>query len=169
MVNPQYFVENQGVGNPHDQIDAIKSAEIILGHVTEGVRLAKKHKLPKLITRFIQTHHGNTRVEYFYKTYLQNNPGITVDERLFTYPGPKPATKEEAILMLADTVEAASRALKNPSGQEIDQLVEKLVNRKVEGGQLDESSLTFGDLAKCKEVFKQLLRSVHHVRIEYPE
>ena len=169
MENPEYFIENQGHTNPHDEINAIESARIILKHVEDGAKLAKKNKLPKGIIRFIKCHHGTTRVEYFYKTYLQNNPGITIDANDFTYPGPKPVSKEEGIMLLADTLEAASRSLKDPNESDIEELVEKLVNAKINNGQLDDCALTFGDVAKCKEVFKKQLKSVLHVRVEYPE
>ncbi len=169
MEKPHFFIENQGHGNPHDNIDAIESAKIIIGHVEEGVKLAKKNKLPKLLIRFITTHHGTTRTDYFYKTYLQNNPGISIDEEEFTYPGPTPISKEEGIMMLADTIEAAARALKNPDENDISELVEKLVAYKIDAGQLDKCALTYGEVAKCKKVFKKTLKSVHHVRIEYPD
>lgn len=169
MVNPQYFIENQGHSNPHDEIDAIESARIIINHVEDGVKLAKKNKLPKGLIKFIKSHHGTTRADYFYKTYLQNNPGLTVHAEDFTYPGPKPISKEEGIMMLADSIEAASRSMKEPSVEDIDNLVEKLANAKIKNGQLDECALTFGDVAKCKKVFKKQLKSVLHVRIEYPE
>ena len=169
MAQPDYFIENQGNSNPHDEKTAIESAKIIINHVTKGIELAKKNKLPKSIVRFIQTHHGTTRVDYFYKTYLQNNPGVAIDEKDFTYPGPKPVTKEEGIMMLADTLEAASRSLKDPNETDIDELVEKLVSAKIRSGQLDKCQLTYGEVAKCKAVFKKRLKSVLHVRIEYPE
>ena len=169
MENPEYFIENQGSINPHEQLSAIESARIIIRHVTQGAIMAKKHKLPKSIIRFINTHHSKTRVDYFYKTYLQNNPGVTIDEQDFTYPGPKPVSKEEGIMMLADTIEAASRSLKDPSVEDINNLVEKLVASKVKTGQLSECALTYGDVEKCKEIFKKQTQSVLHVRIEYPE
>ncbi len=167
--NPEFFVENQTGSSPHSQMDHKESARIIIEHVRAGEKMAKKAHLPQMITRFISTHHGTTKVEYFYKTYLQENPGITVDESDFTYPGPKPRSKEEAILMLADSVEATSRTLKDPTGQEIDELVDKILQKKIDQKQLVESKLTFSDLEKCKEVFKKMLRSIHHVRIEYPK
>ena len=169
MENPQYFIENQSNNNLHDEISAKESAKIIIGHITKGEKLARKNKLPKSIIRFITTHHGTSKVEYFYKTFLQNNPGITINAADFTYPGPKPVSKEEGILMMADTLEAASRSLKEPTDKEIDQLVEKLVAAKIANGQLDECELTYGDVAKCKAVFKKNLKSMLHVRIEYPE
>ncbi len=169
MDNPQFFIENQGHSNPHDAIGPIESARIIISHVTDGVTLARKNKLPKVLIRFIKSHHGTTRTDYFYKTYLQNNPGVTVNEKDFTYPGPKPVSKEEGIMMLADSIEAASRSLKDPNEEDIEGLVEKLTAAKIKSGQLDDCALTFGDVAKCKEVFKKRLKSVLHVRIEYPD
>jgi putative nucleotidyltransferase with HDIG domain len=167
--NPEFFVENQTGSSPHSQMDHRESARIIIDHVRTGEKMAKKAHLPQMIARFISTHHGTTKVEYFYKTYLQENPGLAVDESDFAYPGPKPRSKEEAILMLADSLEATSRTLKDPTGQEIDELVEKILQKKIDQKQLAESKLTFSDLEKCKEVFKKMLRSIHHVRIEYPK
>ena len=169
MNRPEFFVENQGGSNPHHNIEPIESAKIIIGHVTEGVEMAKKAHLPKVLIRFIETHHGTTRADFFFKKQLQQNPGEDVDESLFTYSGPKPTSKEEAIMMLADTIEAASRSLKSPTGEDIDELVEKLTAAKVKAGQLNESALTLGELSRCKAVFKKMLNSIHHVRIEYPE
>lgn len=169
MLHPEFFIENQSSNSPHKDRNHLESARIIIEHVTEGERLAKKYGLPQVITNFILTHHGTTRVEYFYKTYLQENPGEEVDAKKFTYPGPKPRTKEEAILMLADSVEATSRTLKEPTGVDIDNLVDKIVGGKIEQGQLNKSKLTFGDVDTCKKIFKKMLRSIHHVRLEYPE
>lgn len=169
MEKPHYFIENQSNNNPHAELNAKESAKIIIGHIAAGEKLAKKNKLPKRIIRFISTHHGTTKVDYFYKTFLQNNPGVAIDATDFSYPGPKPISKEEGILMIADTIEAASRSLKEPNEKDIDELVEKLVRGKIDNGQLDECQLTFGDLAKCKAVFKKNLKSILHVRIEYPE
>jgi cyclic-di-AMP phosphodiesterase PgpH len=169
MLNPEFFVENQSGSSPHENLTHLESATIIIAHVTEGVRLAKKYRLPKVITRFITTHHGTTKVEYFYKTYLQENPGKEVDPADFTYPGPKPQTKSETVVMLADSIEATARTLKNPTGKDIDDLVDKIIAGKIEKGQLSESKFTFSDLEKCRHVFKKMLRSIHHVRLEYPE
>ncbi len=169
MLNPEYFVENQSGASPHSDISHLESAAIIISHVTEGERLAKKHRLPKVITRFITTHHGTTKVEYFYKTYLQENPGVEVDPSKFTYPGPKPQTKCETIVMLADSVEATARTLKDPTGKDIDELVDKIINGKIEKGQLSKSNFTFSDLETCRTIFKKMLRSIHHIRLEYPE
>lgn len=169
MKNPEYFVENQSGSSPHDGVNRLESARIIIEHVPEGEKMAKKYGLPSVITRFITTHHGTTKVEYFYKNYIHENPDLEVDKALFTYPGPLPNSKEEAVLMLADSVEATSRSLKDPTGEDIDKLVDKIFKGKVELGQLNESKLTFGDMEKCRTVFCKMLRSIYHIRMEYPE
>lgn len=169
MEHPQFFVENQGTHNPHKGLDPIDSAQIIIGHIKDGVEMARKANLPNVIIRFIETHHGTTRADFFYKKYLQQHAGEDVDESRFTYAGPKPSTKEEAIMMIADTIEAASRTLKSPTKEDIEELVEKLTESKVKSSQLNESSLTLGELAQVKSVFKKMLNSIHHVRVEYPE
>ncbi len=169
LKNPEYFVENQGAYNPHEDIDCKESAQIIIDHVPTGIKLAKKQHLPKLIIDFIRTHHGTTRVEYFYRNYKKENPDIQVDPAAFTYPGPKPQTREQAVLMIADSLEASSRSLKNPDGQAIDKLVDSIIDGKIEREQFAESDLTFRDIKTCREEFKKLLRSMYHVRIEYPE
>ncbi|MFQ5447867.1 MAG: HDIG domain-containing metalloprotein, partial [Saprospiraceae bacterium] len=167
--NPEYFVENQTNTSPHDQLDCLQSAGIIIRHVTDGVTLAKKHRLPKPLIDFILTHHGTTRVEFFYRTYKSENPGHELEEANFTYPGPKPRTTEEGILMLADSIEATSKSLKNPTGQDIDQLVDGTIAAKIEQKQLEDCKLTFKDVEQCRAIFKKMLRSIYHVRIEYPE
>lgn len=169
MKQPNYYIENQNHGNPHDDIDDLKSAQIIIEHVTEGVKMAKKHRLPSVLIDFILTHHGTTRVEYFYRNYQKAHPDEEVDEAQFRYPGPKPSTREQAILMLADSLEAACKSLKSPTGQDIDGLVGKIVTSKIKAGQFDASPFSFQDLDEVVRVFKKLLRSIHHVRIEYPE
>ncbi len=169
MKNAEFFVENQTGSSPHDGLDRLESAKIIIGHVAEGEKMAKKNGLPSVISSFISTHHGTTKVEYFYKNYVLENPGVEVDKNLFRYPGPLPKSKEEALLMLADSVEATSRSLKDPTGEDIDKLVDKIFKGKLELGQLNDSKLTFGDLEKCREVFCKMLRSIYHVRMEYPE
>jgi len=170
MNNPSYFIENAKAGeNKHDELnDNLESAKIIIKHVTEGYEMAKKASLPKVVADFITTHHGTTRVEYFYKKASADGQS-EVSEEAFTYPGPKPTTKEQTIMMLADSIEAASKSLKSPTGQDIDKLVESIVNHKITHNQLSESSLSFDELEKCKSVFKSLLRSIYHVRVEYPE
>ncbi len=170
LANPQYFIENNPNNNLHAALNNnVESAKIIIGHVTNGLEKAKKGKLPKEIVDFILTHHGTTRVEYFYRNEKNANPDKIIDETIFTYPGPKPRTKEEAILMLADTVEAACKSLKNPSAEELDAFIDKICDAKRDHGQLDNSNLTFSEFKTCKTVMKKLLQSVYHVRIEYPE
>jgi hypothetical protein len=168
-INPGYFIENQGEKNLHEDKSDLESARIVIGHVFEGIQMAKRSGLPGIIIDFIRTHHGTTRAEYFYRNYVNAHPDETVDESLFRYPGPRPRSKEETILMLADSLEAASRSLKNPSAQELSDLIDKIVAGKVNLRQLEDSQLSFRELEECKGVFRQLLRSIHHVRIEYPK
>lgn len=169
MIEPQFFIENQNAQSPHDQLNNFESAKKIIDHVTEGEKMGKKAKLPQLIIDFIMTHHGTTRVEYFYRKQKNDFPQKSFDESLFKYPGPKPKTKEQTILMLADSLEAACKSLVNPTGKDVDEMVNKIINHKLELGQLDDSELNFDELEKCKTVFSNMLRSIHHVRIEYPE
>lgn len=167
-VQPEFFIENQSGKSPHGDISHKESAEIIISHVAEGVKMAKKARLPSILIDFIKSHHGTTRVEYFYRNYLKEHPDEAVDEAAFRYPGPKPVSKEEAILMLADSVEAACKSLKEPTEDTLNELIDKIIAGKIAMGQLDEAGLSFGELSICKKVFKQLLKSVHHVRIAYP-
>ncbi len=168
-LQPLSYIENQNGQNPHDKMTAKESAKVIIDHVTEGILLAKKYRLPKVLVDFIATHHGTTRVEYFYRTFLKNNPDKEINLADFCYPGPKPQTKEQTILMLADSIEAASKSLKDPTVEEISDLVDKLIAFKITHEQLTESALSFEELEECRGVFKQLLKSILHVRIEYPE
>lgn len=169
MHKPEYFIENQAGSNPHDQIPYRESAHVIIEHVTRGVEMAKQYRLPKILIDFIWTHHGTTLVEYFYRKEQDAHPGEVVNEAEFCYPGPKPRSKEESILMLADSLEAAAKAsLKSPAPGDIQNLVERIIAGKVAKKQLEDSALTFNDLEKCKTVFLQILRSVYHARIEYP-
>ncbi len=167
--NPSVFIENQKGMNPHDHMTNFESARAIIDHVTEGAKMAKKAGLPKAIIDLIQTHHGTTRVEYFYRNQKNQFPDQEFDESLFAYAGPKPSTKEQTILMIADSLEAASKSLQNPTGQDIDQLVDKIVDYKITNGQLSDSALTFSELQDCLSVFKAMLRNINHVRVEYPE
>ncbi len=168
MHQPHYYIENQNDINPHDQLSDLESAKIIIQHVTEGVRLAKKYRLPNVLVDFIWTHHGTTRVEFFYRMYQKKYPDRPVDPALFTYPGPKPSTKEQAIMMIADSLEAASKSLKAPTEEDINNLVEKIIQGKIANGQLEHTNLSFRELEKVKVVFKKLLKSMNHVRIVYP-
>ncbi len=166
---PTYFIENQTGHNPHDKTSDLESAKIIIEHVSEGVAMAQKNRLPELLINFIRTHHGTTRVEYFYRNHINKNPGGEVDEHAFRYPGPRPRSKEETILMLADSIEAAAKSLKNPKEKDIQNLVDKIISGKITHGQLEDSEMTFEELEASKKEFKKLLKSIYHVRIEYPE
>ncbi len=169
MQHPEYFIENQSSGaNPHDDLNFEESARIIISHVSEGIVLAKQHKLPDIIIDFIRTHHGSSRVEYFYQSFLKNFPNEAIDESLFTYPGPLPYSKETAIVMMADTVEAAARSLKNPTADMLDELVEKLIGFKIEQQQFINCNITFKEINSIKKVMKKMLHSIYHARVEYP-
>ena len=170
MENPIYFIENQNTEvNPHDELDYEESAKIIIDHVPKGVEMAKKHNLPDLIIDFIRTHHGTSRVEYFYQSHLKNFPDKQVDEDTFSYPGPLPYSKETAIVMLADSVEAASKSLKNPTYQQIDDLVDKIFQSRIDEKQFDNCAITFKDISTVQKIFKKMLKSIYHVRVAYPE
>lgn len=166
--NPQFFIENQNQGfNPHDKLSYEESARVIIRHVQKGVELARKKNLPEIIVDFIRTHHGNTRVDFFYQSFLKNFPEKLVDENIFKYPGPIPFSKETGVLMLADSVEAASRALKEPNFKSINDLVDRLVNYKLDQGQLKNSNITLKEIETVKSIFKKMLMSIYHVRIDY--
>ena len=169
MDNPMYFIENQAGINPHDDLTNEESAKIIVGHVIRGIEKAKKHKLPEQIIDFIRTHHGTRRVEYFYTLYKNETPEDEIDESDFTYPGPIPFSKETAVVMMADAVEAASRSLKEHNIQNIDVLVEKLINGQMGSGQFANADITMKDISRVKKIFKKKLMTIFHVRIEYPE
>ncbi|MCH2022920.1 MAG: HDIG domain-containing protein [Saprospiraceae bacterium] len=169
LVNPKYFIENQEQDSPHENLTNIESAKMIISHVSEGYKMAKKYRLPSVLTDFITTHHGTTRVEYFYRTYQQNNPDMDIDPLDFTYPGPRPKTKEQAVMMIADSLEAASKSLKSPSEEDINTLVENIIDGKIALGQLNDSNLTFRELETIKVVLKKLLKSINHIRIDYPD
>ncbi len=167
---PNLFIENQRKDeNPYADLDYFKSAERIIKHVTIGEKIAIKNGLPKILQRFIVTHHGTTRVEYFYRKQVNEFPDKEFDETLFRYPGPKPKTKEESIMMIADSIEAAAKSLNKPTNEDINNLVESISKYKIDEGQLEESELTFEELAIIKEVFKTMLKNIHHIRIEYPK
>ncbi|MBR2319066.1 MAG: HDIG domain-containing protein [Bacteroidaceae bacterium] len=169
MNNPIYFTENQSGGiNPHDALSPEESAKIIIKHVTDGLAIAEHEHLPKKITEFITTHHGTSKAGYFYITYKNVHPDEEIDESLFTYPGTKPATMEQAILMLADCVEAASHSIKEYTEENIDALVEKIVNSKLQDGELSLSPITLNDVETIKAIFKKRLKAIYHTRISYP-
>lgn len=169
MLNPMYFTENQSTGvNPHDELTPKDSSQIIINHIINGVELAKRNHIPDRIIDFIRTHHGTSLVYYFYKKEEEISGG-DVDESLFQYPGPIPFSKETAILMMCDAVEAASKSIKEPSGKAFDNLVEKIVNKQMEDGQFMNADITFKELQTIKKVLKKKLKNIYHLRIEYPE
>jgi cyclic-di-AMP phosphodiesterase PgpH len=168
--NAEYFVENQAEGfSPHDHLDPLKSAEIITGHVKKGVDLARKFNLPSQIVDFIQTHHGTGLAYFFYKKFLDKNPNRTDMEKSFTYTGPKPFSKETAIVMMADAVEASSRSLANYSEENIGELVERIIYIQEQDGQYSDTPLTFKDITDIKSVLIKRLLNIYHARIAYPD
>ncbi|MCX6312293.1 MAG: HDIG domain-containing protein [Bacteroidetes bacterium] len=169
-VMPVYFIENQATGiNPHDELTFEESASIIISHVIRGIEKAKEAKLPDQIVDFIRTHHGTTNTAYFLTLYKQNNPEKLVDDELFRYPGPVPYSKETAVLMMADAVEASSRSLQKYDSESIDGLVEYMIDHQVEQHQFDNADITLKDITAIKKIFKKKLRSIYHVRVEYPK
>ena len=168
LENPLYFIENQSSGfNPHDKLPYEESAQIIIRHVSKGVEMAEKANLPEVVIDFIRTHHGDTRVDYFYQSFLKNYPEKLINEKIFRYPGPIPFSKEAGVLMLADSVEAASRSLKEPDEKSISDLVDKIVKYKLDQDQLKDSAITLKDIETIKTIFKKMLMSIYHVRINY--
>ena len=168
MTNPVFFTENQAGVNPHDQLSDLESAQIIISHVTEGLKLAEKFNLPGIIKDFISTHHGTGLTKYFYINYCNEHPDEQVDKEMFQYPGPNPFTREQAILMMADTVEAASRSLKEYTEESISTLTNKLIDSQVAGDFFRECPITFRDIALAKSVLIERLKSIYHTRISYP-
>ena len=169
MLNAAFFTENQNGVNPHDGLSEEKSAQIIINHVTEGVRLAEKYHLPPVIRDFITTHHGRGMTKYFYIQYANKHEGEEIDKSMFTYPGPNPFTREQAILMMCDSVEAASRSLKEYTEESISALVNKIIDSQLADGCFKECPLTFRDIADAKRVLIDSLKTVYHTRISYPE
>ncbi|NLK16306.1 MAG: HDIG domain-containing protein [Bacteroidales bacterium] len=170
MHMPQYFIENQLSGyNPHSQLSFEESAKIIISHVEKGVEIAKKYNLPKPIIDFIKTHHGDGIVQYFYRSQLNLKPDEKTDVKKFQYQGPTPSSKEMAVVMLADSVEAASRSLKVVTEESLNELIEKTVNGIINAKQLRHADITFNDITLAKEIFKSKLFNIYHARIEYPE
>ena len=170
MENPVFFTENQSRGvNPHKNLSYEQSAQVIISHVTDGLKLAEKNNLPKVIKDFISTHHGRGKTKYFYISWKNEHPDEEPNEELFTYPGPNPFTRETAILMMADAVEAASRSLPEYTEDSINNLVDKIIDSQVEEGYFKECPITFKDIATVKSVFKEKLKTIYHTRISYPE
>ena len=169
MLNPAFFTENQTGVNPHDELTEERSAQIIISHVTEGVKLADKYHLPKVIRDFISTHHGRSQVKYFYIQWKNKHQGEEPDAKLFTYPGPNPFTREQAILMMCDAVEASSRSLKEFTEESIKELVNRIIDGQVQAGYFRECPITFRDIADAKRVLVESLKTIYHTRIAYPE
>jgi hypothetical protein len=168
LSNPIYFTENQSGIDPHESLTDIESAQIIISHVTEGLKMADKYNLPAVIRNFIATHHGQGKAKFFYIRYHNEHPDEPVDDLLFTYPGPNPFTREQAILMMADTVEAASRSLSDYTEQSIRNLVERLIDTQLAEGYFRECPITFRDIQYAKTVLIDKLKTIYHTRVSYP-
>ena len=169
IINPIYYTENQSGVNPHESMTYIDSAQMIISHVTEGMKLADKYNLPDIIREFISTHHGQGKAKYFYVQQKNAHPDDPVDDLLFTYPGPNPFTKEQAILMMADSVEAASRSLPDYTEKSIRDLVNRLIDGQVAEGYFKECPITFRDIEYAKTVLIEKLKTIYHTRVSYPE
>ena len=168
-VNPLYFTENQNSGfNPHNELDYVESAEIITSHITAGLELARRYHIPAEVQDFIRTHHGTTYTGYFYAKELERHPDGSFDTARFRYPGPRPYSRETAVVMIVDTVEAALRSLKNHTKENTDEMIDRLIDSKVSAGQLDNCPLTYGDIARIRKFLKEKMMSIYHVRVEYP-
>ena len=169
MLNPAFFTENQAGINPHDKLNDLESARIIISHVTEGLKLAEKYNLPREIKEFITTHHGTGLAKYFYIHYKNEHPDEEVNEDQFRYPGPNPFTREQAILMMSDTVEAASRSLQEYTEESISNLVNQLIDGQVADGKFTDCPITFRDITAAKSVLIERLKAMYHTRIQYPQ
>ena len=170
MLNPMYFIENQSTGvNPHNDLSPRDSSTIITNHVIKGVELAKKHNLPDRIIDFIRTHHGTSSTYYFYKKEQDLNPDTKIDIEKFQYKGPIPFSKETAILMMCDAAEAASKSIKNPTAQLINDLIDKIIDKQMSDNQFLNSDITFREIKVIKKVIKKKLMNIYHLRVEYPE
>ena len=166
---PVFFTENQNGVNPHDNLSYVKSAQIIINHVKKGLELAERYKLPEAIREFIASHHGTSKAKYFYIKYKNENPLLQIDEKFFTYPGPNPSTIEQAILMMCDAVEAASRSLPEYTEESIGSLIDRIIDNQVSEGYFSQCPITFQDISTAKQVLKQKLMTIYHTRISYPE
>ena len=170
MINPQYFIENQvGASNPLLEMNYVQAAQAIIRHVPDGVILAKKHGLPDQIIGFITTHHGRTKTKFFYNSFVNDNPGVTPDEEKFTYPGPLPYSKETAILMMSDAVEARSRTLGEYTEESISKMVDSMIDSQIADGQFKDAPISFKDVETVKKVLTEKIKNIYHSRIAYPE
>ena len=169
IANPQYFTENQSsTTSPHEELSYLESAEIIIGHINDGIELAKKYKLPDIVIDFIRTHHGTSRVEYFYRKYKEDHPDTDQFDQ-FHYPGPKPFSKETAIVMMSDAVEASTRSIPDKTEQNLTEMIDKVIGHQLSTGQYDNAEITMKEINTIREAFKRFIRGVYHVRISYPE
>ena len=169
IANPQYFTENQSsTASPHEELSYLESAEIIIGHINDGIELAKKYKLPDIVIDFIRTHHGTSRVEYFYRKYKEDHPDTDQFDQ-FHYPGPKPFSKETAIVMMSDAVEASTRSIPDKTEQNLSEMIDKVIGHQLSTGQYDNAEITMKEINTIREAFKRFIRGVYHVRISYPE
>jgi putative nucleotidyltransferase with HDIG domain len=170
MNKPEYFIENQNTAeNPHDELDYNESAKIIIGHVLDGIEIAQKRGLPDQIIDFIRSHHGTTRTEYFYRRAVEEQGEENVNKEDYTYPGPKPFSRESAVLMMADSVEAASKSVKDPQAATLETLVDSIIDGQMQRGQFDNANITLQEITLIREIFKRRLMSIYHVRVEYPK
>lgn len=170
MKNPEYFIENQRfIDNPHDALSDEESAQMIISHVTEGVQMAKQNGLPQVIVDFVRTHHGESRVEYFYRNYLKKVPANEIDETKFRYPGPKPATREMAVVMVCDSIEAATRSLQDKNAESIARMIDGIIDSKINDKQLQAAPITLSEIEIMRELLKERIKSMYHVRVEYPD
>jgi len=169
IANPQYFTENQSsTTSPHEELSYLESAEIIIGHINDGIELAKKYKLPDIVIDFIRTHHGTSRVEYFYRKYKEDHPDTDQFDQ-FHYPGPKPFSKETAIVMMSDAVEASTRSIPDKTEKNLSEMIDKVIGHQLSTGQYDNAEITMKEINTIREAFKRFIRGVYHVRISYPE
>lgn len=170
MNNPAFFTENQNSGiNPHEKLPFEESSQIIISHVNEGVKMAERARLPKALIHFILTHHGKSKTKFFYNSFRNTFPGKEIDESAFTYPGPNPFSKETAVLMMADSIEAASRSLKEYTNESIKELIDRIIDGQIEEGLMSNAPLTFKDIEIAKQVFLEKLKTIYHTRISYPD
>ena len=166
--NPMYFIENQSESfNPHEELSFDESASIIINHVKNGIEIAKENKLPEELVDFIRTHHGTSTVQYFYKKFITTFTDEEVDVKDLTYLGPKPFSKETAVLMMADSVEAAARSLKKANTSNINDLVEKIIGKQIDSEQFVNADITLKEISQIKKLFKKKLVNIHHARVEY--
>ena len=169
IANPQYFTENQSsTTSPHEELSYLESAEIIIGHINDGIELAKKYKLPDIVIDFIRTHHGTSRVEYFYRKYKEDHPDADQFDQ-FQYPGPKPFSKETAIVMMSDAVEASTRSIPDKTEKNLSEMIDRVIGHQLSTGQFDNAEITMKEINTIREAFKRFIRGVYHVRISYPD